>query len=83
MPLHVLLLLNLPQENWNYYSKLPPTLALAAFDLMCLKYATSRGANRETKGDLDLSSYWMMHEARYVDLYLSLNVAPQLYANGN
>ena len=84
MPLHDLFLLNLPPVSWNYYSKLPSTLALAALDLLRLKDATSRAANRGTKGDLGVSSYWMMPEARYIDMYLMLSVAAlQLYATEN
>ena len=82
MLLHVLLLLILPRESWNYYSKLPPTLVLAGLGLLRLRDATSRAANRSTKGDLDVSSYWMTPDARYMDLYLIVVVAaPQLYAN--
>ena len=84
MALHVLFLLNLPPESWNYYSKLPSTLALAALDLLRLKDAMNRMVNRGTKGDMDVSSYWTMPEARYVDLYLILSVAvPQLCSNEN
>lgn len=41
-------------------------------------------ASRGTKGDLGVSSYWMMPEARYIDLDLNLSAeVPQLYASEN
>jgi hypothetical protein len=85
MPEHVLFLLNLHPESWNYYSKLLSTLALAALEILRLtrKDATNRAANRGTERAMCVSSYWILNpEAHYTDMHLILSVAvPQLYAN--